>query len=48
MFQTFEQARPYVNEALHALEADRSFLLQGQVFSEELIRQWMAHTMEPV
>jgi len=35
-----------LDEALHALEVDRSFLLQGEVFSEELIQQWMAHKME--
>jgi glutamine synthetase len=30
-----------LNEALKALDADHDFLLAGDVFSEELIRQWI-------
>jgi glutamine synthetase len=30
-----------LNEALKALEADHDFLLAGEVFSEELIQQWV-------
>jgi glutamine synthetase len=33
-------------EALRALDADHEFLLQGGVFSEELIQQWISHKLE--
>jgi glutamine synthetase len=32
-----------LNAALQALEADYEFLLAGEVFTEELIRQWIAY-----
>ncbi len=32
-----------LDEALRALEADHDFLLAGQVFSQELIEQWVQH-----
>ncbi len=32
-----------LDEALRALEADDEFLLAGEVFSEELIEQWVTH-----
>lgn len=35
-----------LDEALRALEADHDFLLVGDVFSEELIEQWIAHKLE--
>jgi glutamine synthetase len=35
-----------LDEALRALEADHAFLLQGEVFSEELIEQWIEYKME--
>jgi glutamine synthetase len=30
-----------LNEALYALEADHDFLTEGDVFSEEMIKQWV-------
>src|SRR5205807_4252350 len=33
-------------EALDALEADHDFLLQGSVFSEDLIRTWIEYKRE--
>jgi glutamine synthetase len=30
-----------LNEALSALEADHAFLLEGGVFSEEMLQQWV-------
>jgi glutamine synthetase len=35
-----------LDEALRALEADHDFLLVGEVFSEELIAQWVAYKRE--
>jgi glutamine synthetase len=35
-----------LDEALHALEADHDFLLAGDVFSRELITQWIASKLE--
>ena len=35
-----------LREALDALEADRDFLLQGGVFSDELLAQWIAYKRE--
>jgi glutamine synthetase len=32
-----------LNEALQALEADHGFLLAGEVFSPELLEQWIAY-----
>ena len=32
-----------LNEALYALEADHAFLMQGEVFSEEMLKQWIDH-----
>ena len=33
-------------EALDALEADREFLLQGDVFSKDLVETWIAWKRE--
>ena len=35
-----------MREAMEALEADHEFLLAGEVFSEELIRQWINFKLE--
>lgn len=35
-----------LDEALSALEADNEFLLEGEVFSDELIEQWIAYKRE--
>lgn len=35
-----------LSDALHALEQDHEFLLAGEVFSTELIEQWIAYKME--
>ncbi len=35
-----------LDEALHALKEDHAFLLAGEVFSEELIQQWIEYKME--
>ncbi len=35
-----------MREAMEALEVDHDFLLQGGVFSEELIQQWIHYKME--
>jgi glutamine synthetase len=35
-----------LSEALDALEADHAFLLEGGVFSEELIRTWIDYKRE--
>ena len=41
-----------LGEALDALEADHAFLLEGDVFSDELIRTWIdwkrEHEVDPV
>jgi glutamine synthetase len=34
-----------LEKALNALEADHDFLLAGEVFSQELIDQWVEHKM---
>ena len=35
-----------MEEALRALEGDHEFLLAGNVFTEELIQQWIRHKWE--
>ncbi|MFM8320420.1 MAG: type I glutamate--ammonia ligase [Chloroflexota bacterium] len=35
-----------MREAMEALAADHAFLLQGDVFSEELIQQWISYKMD--
>ena len=35
-----------MREAMEALENDHDFLLAGNVFSQELIRQWIDYKME--
>lgn len=35
-----------LDEALHALDADHDFLLAGDVFSAEMIQQWIEYKME--
>lgn len=32
-----------LNEALSALETDHAFLTEGEVFSEEMLQQWVEH-----
>ena len=34
-----------LEKALNALEEDHDFLLAGEVFSQELIDQWVEHKM---
>jgi glutamine synthetase len=35
-----------LDEALDALEGDHAFLLRGDVFTEDLIRTWVAYKRE--
>ncbi len=35
-----------LDDALKALEADHDFLLEGDVFSEELLQQWVDYKRE--
>ena len=42
----FRRCREVLTEALDALKADHEFLLQGGVFSQELIEAWIDYKIE--
>jgi len=43
---SIQQLPASMREAMEALQADHQFLLAGEVFSEELIEQWVNYKME--
>ena len=43
---TIQKLPASMREAMEALQADHEFLLAGEVFSEELVQQWISFKME--